>query len=51
MQLIEMERRAENNKRVDELYADAFKNIKDTTNKSWLAIRYARFLFKVNKMF
>ncbi|XP_071545465.1 uncharacterized protein [Panulirus ornatus] len=47
MQLIELERRAECYERVEELYAEASRALTQPRHRSWLAIRYARFLFKI----
>ncbi|XP_064104976.1 LOW QUALITY PROTEIN: pre-mRNA-processing factor 39-like [Macrobrachium nipponense] len=47
MQLIELERRAGCNERVEELYGDASRALTLPRQRSWLAIKYARFLFKV----
>ncbi|XP_068223552.1 uncharacterized protein [Palaemon carinicauda] len=47
MQLIELERRAGCYERVEELYGDASRALTLPRQRSWLAIKYARFLFKV----
>lgn len=47
MQLIELERRAQSYQRVEELYAEASQVVTEPRLRSWLAIRYARFLFKI----
>lgn len=50
MQLIELERRAQSYQRVEELYAEASQVVTEPRLRSWLAIRYARFLFKVSRL-
>lgn len=48
MQMIELERRTGNQSRVEQLYGEASRAITSTRERSWLAIRFARFLFKVS---
>lgn len=48
MQMIELERRAGNQSQVEQLYGEASRAITSTRERSWLAIRFARFLFKVS---
>lgn len=50
MQLIELERRAQSYQRVEESYAEASRVVTEPRLRSWLAIRYARFLFKVSRL-
>ncbi|KAK8748024.1 hypothetical protein OTU49_016278 [Cherax quadricarinatus] len=47
MYLIELERRAGCYQRVEELYAEASRTFTQPRQRSWLAIKYARFLFKI----
>nr|XP_045598774.1 uncharacterized protein LOC123758422 [Procambarus clarkii] len=47
MHLIELERRAGYYQRVEELYAEASRAFTQPRQRSWLAIKYARFLFKI----
>ncbi|KAK7071105.1 PRP39 pre-mRNA processing factor 39 [Halocaridina rubra] len=47
MHLIELERRAGCYSRVEELYGEASQIFTASRQRSWLAIKYARFLFKV----
>ena len=51
MQLVELERRCGRDNKVEDLYAQTFSIFKDNRIKSFVAIKYARFLFKVSFFF